>query len=394
MSPVDQGNLLQKMLHNAAHQSLISFTAGFPSTDFFQLESIREAYQQVLNEKHILQYTTDLRGDLSLREQISQRLKGKNMPVSPNDILLTTGSSQAMDLTARVLLSRGDVVLVENPTYQEALKLFYHLGANVVTVKSDIEGMDIADLQAKINQYNPKFIYVNATFCNPSGKTWSLERRQALLNTCRNFNLPILEDDPYGDLTFHKEDEAPTIYSLDTDSDSPIVIYVSTFSKTIAPALRVGYAVANPEILGSFIHTKALTTISSSTVDQKAISYFLQHNDFDNHLTNLKREYEFKCNLMVTELTTHFGNEFSWVKPKGGIYLWIKLPDYIDEMELLNQSIQDGVSYFPGQFFYVEEPDIKAIRLNFTYPTREQIVKGLQKFASAYRKVLSNKVNK
>lgn len=387
MSPIDQENLLQKLLKKAAHESLISFTAGFPAEELLPIAEIRNCYQSALSDQHILQYSHDPKGDHSLRIEIYKRLALKQMKVSMDDILVTTGSSQAIDLITRVNVNKGDVVLVENPTYQEVLKLLHLQGVKIVGVESDWEGMNIEDLEYKIKKFQPKLVYVNPTFGNPNGKTWSMERRKKLIEVCANAKIRILEDDPYSELSFQKDIKIPTLFELDHASDHSHVIYVSTFSKIIAPSVRVGYIVANPKFLNSIVHLKHLSVIHSGIIDQRAIAYYLQEYQLDERLSILTDEYQSRLLEMENELKIQFRDEIKWKRPLGGIYLWLEIPSQINSMMLLERAIKNGVSYFPGRFFYVEQPDVNGIRLNFTYPSKEKIRIGIQKLAHVYKEV-------
>ncbi|WP_051271172.1 PLP-dependent aminotransferase family protein [Shimazuella kribbensis] len=386
MSPVDNGNLLQKLLKKASSESLISFTAGFPANDMLPVEEIRKCYEKALKDHQILQYSTDSKGNRSLREEISKRLKHKHIIITSDNILVTTGSSQAIDLITRITAAKGDVVLVERPTYQEVLKSLHQQGIQAVGVQSDWEGMLPEDVEEKIRTFRPKFVYVNPTFGNPNGKVWSIERRKQLIQLCKAAGVLILEDDPYGDLRFQSM-HIPSLYELDEASDHATVVYVSTFSKIIAPAVRVGYIAANPTILQSLVQLQHLSVIHSGTIDQQAISHYLQNYDLDKRNALLVKEYQSRLNEMEDELVVQLGNEVKWNKPTGGIYLWMEISPDIDSMQLLEDSLANGVSYFPGHFFYVDEPDVNGIRLNFTFTSKEKIRTGIRKLAQVYQEM-------
>jgi 2-aminoadipate transaminase len=384
MSPVDNGNLLQKLLKKASSESLISFTAGFPADDLLPVEEIRKCYEAALKDHQILQYSTDSKGNRSLREEISKRLNQKHISITSDNILVTTGSSQAIDLITRITATKGDVVLVERPTYQEVLKSLHQQGIEAVGVQSDWQGMLPEDVEEKIKTFRPKFVYVNPTFGNPNGKVWSTERRKQLIQLCGAAGVLILEDDPYGDLRF-RSNHIPSLYELDEASGHANVVYVSTFSKIIAPAVRVGFIVANPSILQLLVQLQHLSVIHSGTIDQQAISHYLQSYDLDERIALLVKEYQSRLNEMEDELSIQFGNEVKWYKPTGGIYLWLEISPEIDSLKLLENSLTGGVSYFPGRFFYVDDPDMNGIRLNFTYPSKKKIRTGVRKLAQVYQ---------
>lgn len=384
MSPVDHGNFLLQLLKKAAHEPLISFTAGFPAEELLPISEMRKCYEAALTDPRILQYSTDSKGNRFLRESISQRLKKKHIHITEDNILLTTGSSQAIDLIVRT--TKTNVVLVESPTYQEVLKLLHNQGIKAIGVDSDWEGMIPEDLEKKIKQYRPKLVYVNPTFGNPNGKVWSLERRKQLIELCEASGVLILEDDPYSDLKFQSQ-HIPSLYELDQPSNYTNVLYISTFSKVLAPAVRIGFIATKSSILPSLIHLHHLSVIHSSTVDQKAVSLYLQNYDLDERNGLLIKEYQSRLFELEDELDIQFGEEIKWKRPSGGIYLWMEISPEIDPMQLLERAIANGVSYFPGHFFYVNDPDVNGIRLNFTHPSKENIREGIQKLAQVYREM-------
>lgn len=385
MSTLDRDKLLNTLISQTANKSVISFTAGFPDEEFFLAHQLQEAYKKVLREPNSLQYATDFKGFYPLRENIKQRLTKKQIYATEDEILLTTGSSQAIDLTARIYLKAGDTVFVENPTYQEAIRLFAWLGVKVIPIQSDKDGIMLEDFVQNIQTYQPKMVYVNPIFSNPTGKVWSLDRKKDFLALCHQYNVLILEDDPYSDLAFQNPESIPSIFSLEKNYETSLVIYISTFSKIIAPALRIGFAVARPSLLEPLVEGKALSDLQSSTLNQRAVSQLLTTFDLDAHLKKMVNHYQAKVNLMTTYLAKELGDQLHWSDPEGGIYLWIELPQKMNPQSLLTQSIQEGIVYLPGDLFYVDNPDVNAIRFNFTFPSEEKIIEGMKRFVQAYQ---------
>lgn len=374
-------------------RKIVSLAGGLPNEDLFPTEAIRDAAARVFNSgNRIFQYGLT-EGSTALRGKICERLRvRKQMNVEVEDMILTTGSQQAIDLLTRVYLNPGDVVLVENPTYLACLQILKFREVQVVAVESDAEGMDMHDLAAKIAQYSPKLVYVVPTFSNPTGNVWSLERRQGLLQQCREHNILILEDDPYGELQFQTGTSGngglkhyPTIFSLDQHPNDCAVVYTSTFSKTVAPALRTGWAVGDRRIIQMMARAKEASDLHSSMLDQQILYELLSAQDFslDEHIEVIRKEYEDRMNFMISLMDRGAWRDTKWVTPQGGMFLWVELPDGLDSEALLRCSLEKDVAFVPGIDFYPGEPKRNTMRLNFTHSSYEQLRIGMNSLGEA-----------
>lgn len=371
--------------------SIISFAGGLPAEELFPLDAVQEAMNRVFTlGKGALQYGLT-EGFTPLREKLCERMARKRMNVAVDNMILTTGSQQAIDLLARVYLDPGDVVLVENPTYLAALQVFKFRGVSVIPVDSDSDGMILEDLERKIKEHRPKLVYVVPTFSNPTGNVWSVERRKGLLQVCKANNLLILEDDPYGEIQFDGQAMYPTIFSMDDHPNGACVVYTSTFSKTVAPALRTGWAIGDSRIIQMMAKAKQASDLHSSTLDQQALYQLLEHFPLDDHIELIRRNYKERMLFMVEELNKYAWNEIHWNVPKGGMFLWVELPEGVNSAELLKCAVQKGVAFVPGTDFYAGEPRRNTLRLNYTHTDNEGTVVGVKRFADAIEQFTASK---
>ncbi|MDB5084380.1 MAG: PLP-dependent aminotransferase family protein [Bacilli bacterium] len=357
---------------------VISFAGGLPGEDFFPTQQLQIAYEKVFaSGKSTLQYGVT-EGYWPLRELLSERMKTKNIKCTPDAVLMTTGSQQAIDLFSRVMLSRGDIVLTDNPTYLAALQVFRSYEAEVYSVQSDALGMDPADLEMKIMRYHPKFIYVVPNFSNPDGKLWSLERRELLLELAQKYDVLILEDDPYGEIRFDPSAACPSLASLDQARSH--VLYTSTFSKTVVPALRSGWITGPSPVMRMIAQAKQASDLHSSSLDQRALYFLLRDFNLDTHIRMLQTEYKKRMTMMRDFLIRLPGLRF--VEPQGGMFIWVKAMDELDMTLLLTEAISHGVAYVPGAPFFVENPQNNTFRLNFTHSSPEILQLGMSRLAS------------
>ncbi|MGO4888978.1 PLP-dependent aminotransferase family protein [Anaerobacillus sp. MEB173] len=363
--------------------NVISFAGGLPDDDLFPIEGIREAFSSAFaSGKKSLQYI-ETEGYAPLRELLLERMKRKGIERSSiNEVLLTTGSQQAIDLFARVMFDRGDVILTENPTYLAALQVFQSYEAKIIPVMSDEHGMLPDDLEYKMKKYKPKCVYVVPTFSNPAGKVWSLERRQKLLQLAQKKHVVIFEDDPYGDIQFNKDEVYTPIAALD---DGNHVLYTSTFSKTAVPALRTGWIAGPNQILRIMSQAKQANDLHSNSLSHQALYHLCRNFDLDGHINNLITVYQSRMKLMLQHLQSLESLGVKYIEPKGGMFFWIELDESINTTELLQTAVQHGVAYVPGAPFYVDEPKQNTMRLNFTHSTPEKINEGMEKLTKVFQ---------
>ena len=379
-----ESSAVREILKVTEKPEIISFAGGLPAPEFFPKAQMAEAFFRAISEdgEKALQYSTT-EGHAPLREWIAARMQAKGIRAVADNILITSGSQQGLDLLAKVLVNAGDKVLVERPTYLAALQTFSLFEANLVTVASDDEGMDIDDAERKLREHpDIKLIYLVANFQNPSGTTLGFERRQGLMALASQYGVRILEDDPYGELRYRGETIAP-IKSLDEEG---LVIYLSTFSKTITPGLRVAWLVAEPKIYAKLSIAKQATDLHTNTVSQFAVHRYLTEYDADAQITKLRGVYGDRCRVMLEALAKYFPTGVRWTKPEGGMFLWVKLPPHFNTTTMLPDAINAQVAFVPGAPFFANERPQNFMRLNFSNQTPERIELGIQKLAEVVAK--------
>ncbi|WP_421617604.1 PLP-dependent aminotransferase family protein [Brevibacillus sp. TJ4] len=384
-------SVVREILKLTQGNSILSLAGGLPAADSFPVAEMREAFNRAFEQGSTsLQYgLTD--GYLPLRQWIVKRMAQKQIQVSVDNMLVTTGSQQAVDLLTRVYLDKDDVVLVENPTYLAAIQLFQFRGVRVIPVDGDDEGMDLDDLANKIAKYRPKMVYVIPTFANPTAKVWSMERRLGLLRQCREHNILILEDDPYGEIQFDGEPPYRSLFSLDEHPHNSCVVYTSTFSKIVAPGLRTGWALGDERVIQMMVKAKQAVDLQSSTIDQVALYQLLSQFDLDSHIEKIRESYKERMEWMHELMTRQQWEGITWQKPRGGMFLWVTLPEHIISAELLKVAVAKGVAFVPGEAFYASDTKTNTLRLNYTLLNREDTELAISRLGSAieeYSKVV------
>ncbi|MEK4514548.1 PLP-dependent aminotransferase family protein [Paenibacillus sp. FSL H8-0122] len=367
-------------------KDIISLAGGLPAEELFPAEAIREAYSRVLTgDSSALQYGLT-EGYLPLREQIAARLGQQGIPVSSDEMILTTGSQQAIDLLCRILLDPGDTVLVEAPTYLAALQVLGSYRADIQVVKSDEEGLLPEHLEEQLRVHRPKLLYAVPTFNNPSGATWSKVRREQVVELCRKYGVLMLEDNPYGEIRFDESPGAypPTLAAIDRNlGGDPCVVYTGTFSKIVAPGLRTGWIVGPAELVKMIARAKQAADLHSSTIDQRALHELLRTFDLEGHIRLVSREYKSRMQLLSAELASQNWQDTSFLEPRGGMFLWLSLPARIHTAELLPLAVEQGVAFVPGEVFYSEQPMKNTMRLNFTHTRPELLPLAVQRLSTA-----------
>ncbi len=372
------------------NEDVISFAGGLPDEGLFPSYELEQAYEKVFRSGgKSLQYGPT-EGDSQLRMLIQDVLKEKGIHTAHENILITTGSQQAIDLFAKVFISPGDTVLIENPAYLAALQSFHLYEANVIPVQSDSNGMLPDDLEQKIIAFHPKFIYVVPTFSNPQGKLWSKERREALLHLAETYNVLIFEDDPYSALRYTEEEQ---LSLAAMDGAEKHVVYTSTFSKTVAPGIRTGWITGPGEIIRTMVLAKQAADLHSSSIDQQALYYLLQDFPLQQHLSKIRKEYHGRLHSMQQLLSGVDQDLFHWEEPKGGMFLWVSINRPIDTVQLLKEAVANGVAFVPGAPFFVGKRETNTLRLNYTHSTEEVIKIGMGRLMSAIDTMLESKAN-
>lgn len=370
-----QSSAVRDILKVVNKSGVISFAGGLPADDLFPLDGIKGAFDKAFQQGGKAMQYIETEGYRPLREVIIERMKRKGIDsFTADNVLLTTGSQQAIDLFSRVFFNPGDTILTENPTYLSALQVFSSYEANIIGVNSDEEGMLLDELEKKVRTHKPKCVYVVPTFSNPAGTVWSLERRKALLELAKKHNFIIFEDDPYGDIQFNQDEVYTPIAALDEGTH---VLYTSTFSKTAVPALRTGWIVGPEQVIRMISQAKQANDLHSNSLSQQALYHLCTGFDLDGHIQNLISVYRSRMDIMLEELDKASLPGLKYIKPKGGMFCWVELEEGVNTTTLLPEAVKQGVAYVPGAPFYVGEPKLNTFRLNFTHATPEDLRKGM-----------------
>jgi len=373
-------SVIREILKVTERPGIISFAGGLPSPRTFPVEAFQAACDKVLREdgRGALQYAAS-EGYGPLREAVAAMLPWR---VDPAQVLITTGSQQGLDLVAKVLIDQGSRVLVETPTYLGALQAFAPMEPEVAGVAGDDQGIDLADLARRRGE--ARFLYVLPNFQNPTGRTMGEARRQALVQTARELALPLLEDNPYGDLWFDTPPPLPLSARYPEGS-----IYLGSFSKVLAPGLRLGYMVAPPAIAPKLLQAKQAADLHSPTFNQRVVAEVLRDGFLARHVPTIRSLYKAQRDAMLEALAREMrGLDVSWNAPAGGMFLWARLPAGMDAAALLPQAVERGVAFVPGAAFYADGADARTLRLSFVTATREQIATGIAALAATLRENL------
>jgi 2-aminoadipate transaminase len=387
-----KSSAIRELLKLTEQPDIISFAGGLPASEMFPIEEMKAACDVVLSEAgpRALQYSTT-EGYPPLREMLARHMSRYGIKVDIDNIIITSGSQQALDLIGKLLINSGDRILTENPSYLGALQAFTAYQAQYVTVPIDDDGLQVAKLEAALRT-GPKFMYILPNFQNPTGVTLSLTRRYDLIALAEEYGIPIVEDDPYGQLRYEGEHLKPLVV-LDAEyegcegngSYTGNVIYTSTFSKTLAPGLRLGWIVAPKDVVSKLVQMKQGTDLHTSSFDQM-VAFEVAHGGFlDRHVRNIREVYRRRRDLMLQTMEETFPAEVRWTRPQGGLFLWVTTPESIDTADLLKDAVQQMVAFVPGHAFHPNGGGQNTMRLNFSNATDEMIVEGMRRLALALK---------
>ncbi|MDF2614320.1 MAG: transcriptional regulator with domain and aminotransferase domain [Clostridia bacterium] len=381
-----QQPLVSDILKTANRKDVISFAAGFLAQTHDPVEELLESQCRLLKDygSTMLQYSST-QGYLPLRESISNLMQKRGITIDPEGIIVLSGSQQAIDLTARIFIDPGDVVIVEEPSFFSALQIFQSVGARIVPVPIDAKGMKIEFLESLLSRIKPKLIYTIPTFQNPSGTVMDIKRRRALLDIAYKYQIPILEDDPYGELRY-EGNHLPTLKALDQHG---YVIYASTFSKIMFPGMRIGWVVAEREVIRQFVLAKQMADLHTNTLGQWIMDDFLRSNVFHKRLQTVINENRESRRLMIEALKQYAIEDFEWQAPEGGLYFWCRLPRQIDPERLITKAEEKKVVYAPGKIFCLGYTDNHYIRLSFSSPPKELIKQGIKLLMQAVKETMN-----
>ncbi|HOT52410.1 MAG TPA: PLP-dependent aminotransferase family protein [Anaerolineaceae bacterium] len=387
-------SFIRELLKVTAQPDIISFGGGFPAAELFPLDRVKEACDKVLTENgaKALQYS-QTEGYAPLRGLIAANVSRYGINVSADNVLITTGSQQALDIIGRIFINRGDRVLTESPTYLGALQAWNAYGAAYETVISDNDGLSTDDL-AKVIGSHIKFMYVLPNFQNPAGVMLTLERRQKLVELADRFCVPIVEDDPYGQLRFEGEHLPPVVVLDDALRDNGIlsyrgnVIYTSTVSKILAPGLRIGWVIAPTEVIKKMVQAKQGADLQCSTFDQYVAYELLQGDWMKDHIQTLRKVYKERRDAMLQAFEDFMPEGTTWTRPQGGLFLWLRLPEGCNATELFPIAVEEKVAYVPGEPFYPNGGPLNTMRLNFSACNPETIRVGVERLARMVRRCI------
>ena len=381
-----KSSAIRELLKLTAQPGIISFAGGLPAPELFPVEQFKEAAAALLERAgpQALQYSTT-EGYPPLREMIVRHMARYGVEVDIDNVLITTGSQSALDLIGKVLINPGDKILTEEPTYLGALQAFTMYGAEYVTIPGDADGLQTRQLEAALRA-GPKFMYVLPNFQNPSGTTLSLERRLELVRLADRYGIPVVEDDPYGQLRFEGEHIKPLVvldadrHELDRNGHySGNVIYLSTFSKTLAPGIRLGWVVAPEDVITRMVQAKQGTDLHTSTFDQMLAFEVARGGFLDQHVRRLREVYRRRRDLMLASLERAFPKPCGvrWTRPQGGLFLWVVLPKSLDAEVLFHEAVAERVAFVPGTSFHPLGGGRNTMRLNFSNATEPMIAEGI-----------------
>jgi 2-aminoadipate transaminase len=387
-------SVIRELLKYSEQPDIISFAGGMPAPDVFPVKELQAACNTVLAEHgaQALQYSTT-EGYRPLRELIARHTARYMVEVTPENILITSGSQQALDFIGRLFINRGDYIVVESPTYLGALQAWNAYGAQYIPIPMDEDGMLVDQLEEALRK-GPKFIYVLPNFQNPSGATLSLERRKKVIELADKYGVPIVEDDPYGQLRYEGE-HIPSLVHLDSkfrgydgQCYSGNVIYMSTLSKLMAPGLRLAWVIAPIEVIRKLVIAKQAADLHTATFAQYVAFEVGKGGFMDDHVRFIKSVYRERRDVMLEMMDEMFPRAVRWTKPQGGMFLWGILPEHMDAAEVLKIALQRKVAFVPGGSFHATGGGENTMRINFSYARPEVIREGITRLGTTLKELL------
>lgn len=380
-----QKSFIREILKVTVDPQVISFAGGLPNPSSFPVEEVGKAAQKVLTEdgSNVLQYSTT-EGYLPLRQYIADRyMKKKGIEVEPDEILITNGSQQGLDLIGKVFLDKGDDIIIEKPGYLGAIQALSIFEPKLHAVSLLDDGIDTDSLEKALKEHNPKLFYAVPNFQNPSGITYTAQNREKVASILHNYNTIFIEDDPYGELRFMGQD-VPSMKTYLKDN----VILLGSFSKIIAPGMRLGWICAKREIMEKLIIAKQASDLHTNYFSQRVAHQYLADNDVDNHIQKIRKLYKGQRDCMVSMIEKYFPQEVKSTKPEGGMFLWATLPEGFSSLELFEIASKEKVVFVPGDPFYINEKGTNTMRLNYTNSTEDKIEEGIKRLSAAIKGII------
>ncbi|RLC48253.1 MAG: aminotransferase [Candidatus Cloacimonadota bacterium] len=384
-------SVIRELLKLTNKPDIISFAGGLPSPDSFPVDELKEITQEVMEKewKKALQYGST-EGDSLLKEQLIIRARNDGMDIDEKNITITTASQQGLDLLSKIMVNRGDNVIVGLPSYVGGLGAFNAYGANIIGIQLDEEGMSaeklenvLEDLKAKGKK--PKFIYVVPDFQNPAGITMSVKRRKEIIALAHKFDVMIIEDSPYRELRFEGEVQH-TIYSLDNTGQ---VIVLGTFSKILAPGFRIGWIIADEKFIDKIVIAKQSADLCTPPFTQRIVARYCEKGYLEKRIQKTSKMYREKKDLMIECFDKYMPNGVSWTNPEGGLFLLVTVPNYIDTDNLFDKALEKKVAFVVGSAFHCDNSGHNTMRINFSYPSKEEIVQGVKRLAEAIKEYMA-----
>ncbi|MCS0655367.1 PLP-dependent aminotransferase family protein [Cytobacillus firmus] len=378
----------REILKVTERPEVISFAGGLPAPELFPVEALKEVCNAVLNEEGAaaLQYSTT-EGYIPLREAICQRMKSAGIDSSIENVLITSGSQQAIDLTGRLFINEGDTIICESPTYLAAINVFKSYNAKFVEVAMDDDGMVMEELEQMLRDHpDAKFIYTIPDFQNPTGRTLKLERRKRMIELANQYDVLILEDNPYGAVRFAGE-ELPPVKHFDTEGR---VIYLSTFSKIFTPGLRLGWICADETLIDKYVAFKQTADLHTDSFAQRITAKYMELYDIEEHINKIKAVYKERCTAMLSCIEEFFPNHLSYSKPEGGLFIWVELPEGIDSAHIFTECLKNNVACVPGAPFFPNGTQKNTLRLNYSNMSKERIIEGMKRMGEVLHRELQN----
>ena len=384
-STLMKSSAVRDLMSVVGRSDVISFGGGLPFTGGLPPEDINDVMRSVMEKgmAEAFQYG-ETEGRDELKRELAVIMGQEGIDADPEHVLVTTGSQQALDLLARILIDSGDDIIIEGPTYLGALAAFRPAGPRMTTMHLDTEGLPVADLERVLDEWRgpaPKFVYVVPNFHNPAGVTMSAERRERLLAVAEERDLLIIEDNPYGLLRFEGKSVPPM-----ASSGSRHVVYLGTLSKIVSPGIRVGWAYGPPPIIDRLATLKQGADLCSSALNQMFAEEYIRLGYWEKNLEVLKRVYLSRRNAMLNALEKNFPEGSRWTRPEGGLFIWVTLPEFLDTEKMLPLAINQKVAYVPGTAFYADGTGANQMRLNFSYANEELIAEGIKRLGKVIRK--------
>ncbi|MDD3012266.1 MAG: PLP-dependent aminotransferase family protein [Candidatus Gastranaerophilales bacterium] len=383
-----KSSAIRELLKLTSQPDIISFAGGLPDPNVFPIEIINDIIANILQNKSkvALQYGAT-EGVLEFKQELVKFIsKSEGINLKPENILVTSASQQGLDLIGKAFINVSDPILVELPSYLGALQVFQSYGADIIGVKSDDDGVLIDDFAAKLDLLKRqnatcKFVYLVPDFQNPTGVTMSVERRHKLIEISKHYDLPIIEDSPYRQVRF-EGDHCDMLYKL---SNYDNVISLFTFSKIFVPGLRLGYMIGPEEAIMKMSTLKQSLDLCTSPLNQLIASEFLKGGYFDSHVKEIIGIYKKKKDVMLRALNEFMPEGVSWTTPEGGLFLWVRLPEYMDANQMFYNAVDEKVAYVIGSVFHCDNSGLNTLRLNFSYPSEEEIYEGIKRLAKVVK---------